>query len=93
MMRLVTISFSLVINYLTFHILLSNYYSATFVFKSNAPTNNSLLQPTGDGGHDGRDVAGEGRGGRDEASPAGLRQGRQGEADERVSPPPPPHLC
>ena len=43
------------------------------------------MQPTGDGGHDGRDVTGEGRGGRNEESPAGLRQGQEGEGDERVS--------
>ena len=58
-------------------------------------TSNSLLQHTGNGGHDGRDVTGEGRGGRNQESSAGLRQGRQGEADERVRHHPHPHhhLC
>ena len=56
------------------------------------PTNNFLLQPTGDSGDNGGDVTGEGWGGRNQESSAGLRQGRQGEADEWVSPPP-HHLC
>ena len=44
-----------------------------------------MLQHVGDRRYDGGDPAGQSRGGRDQESPAGLRQGQEGEGDERVS--------
>ena len=48
-------------------------------------TNSWLLQHVGDRRDDGGDSAGQSRGGRDQESPAGLRQGQEGEGDEWVS--------
>ena len=44
-----------------------------------------MLQHVGDRRDDGGDSAGQSRGGRDQESPAGLRQGQEGEGDEWVS--------